>query len=443
MKKSSITGWKDVFTFTFVQTFKSKAFIISYVILLLLAAVSMPAISMINSVGKEDSNAVSAVKKVYVDNQTTLPDMDFSGVLKDNKLSNISFTAMKEDYDTVSKRVEKSENESVILTISEANGVYSLAFVKASDGPVKDKDMETLGNAIVEQFNVFKINALGINESQTAMLNATVETKVSMLDVSGAPIVKVDTTISGTEYWFIYGLLFVVMMVNIMASTQIATSIVTEKSTRVIEYLLTSVKPLALMVGKIIAMLSAVLLQMLSLVAVVFISNKVSAAISPDSSGDVISTYLPSNIFENLNIVNITLSIILILLGMIFYATLAGLAGATVSKIEEMQEGLTLFTFTNMIGAYMGIAAANILMGAGDNGFVTFAFLFPLSSPFVLPGSILIGKVSAPMIVGAIALLLVAIVLLFKFVSKVFETLILHNGNTIKIKEVIKISKTV
>jgi ABC-2 type transport system permease protein len=61
---------------------------------------------------------------------------------------------------------------------------------------------------------------------------------------------------------------------------------------------------------------------------------------------------------------------------MIFYATLAGLAGATVSRIEEIQEGLTLFILTNMVGVYIGIAASGILMGAGINGFVIFSFLF-------------------------------------------------------------------
>jgi ABC-2 type transport system permease protein len=442
MKRSSIAGWKDVFSFTFKQTMKSKAFIISYVILVLLVAVSMPVISLITASGKEDPNAPSPVKKVYVENKTSLPNMDFSGTLKEKALSGITFEMMKGDYDTVSDRIEKSEKDSVILTISERNGMYSLAFVKASKGPVKESHMTTLGNALAEQFEAFKINALGITDDQAAMLHATVDTKVSMLDVNGAPVVKKDTKISGSEYGFIYGLLFVVLMVNSIASGQIATSIVTEKSTKVIEYLLTSVKPLALMVGKVIAMLTTVIIQMVSLVVVLFVSNQVSAMIVPDNGGDVISTYLPSNIFENLNILNIIFCLILILLGLIFYATLAGLAGATVSRLEEIQEGLTLFTFTNLIGAYIGIAAANVLMGAGDNGFVTFAFLFPLSSPFVLPGAILIGKASIPMIAAAIVLQFLFAVLLFKFVAKVFETLILHSGNTIKIKEVIKIFKT-
>ncbi|MDF2514246.1 MAG: ABC-type Na+ efflux pump permease component-like protein, partial [Herbinix sp.] len=217
----------------------------------------------------------------------------------------------------------------------------------------------------------------------------------------------------------------------------------TEKSTRVVEYLLTSIKPLALMVGKILATLIAVLIQMISMVIMVFVSNLISGTLSAGNESTLMSEYLPKNIFENINVFNIILCFLLVILAFIFYATLAGLAGATVSKMEELNEGLTLFTFTNIIGAYIAIGALGTLMGSGLNTFVTFALLFPLSSPFILPGAIIIGKVSAPIIAAAIALQIVFILLLFKFVAAVYETLILHNGNTIKIKELMKISKLV
>lgn len=438
MKNSNISGWKDVFSFTFIQTMKSKAFLISYVITLLIVALGLPVVSIFTSQTTGDSDTPSPINKVYIENKTALPDINFT--LEDKTMSKITFVKMTKNYQTVSDRIQKDEKASVILTISLSNGVYALDFVKAGSGPVKEKDLEKLGEAFTTQFDAFKISALGITSEQTAMIQANVDTKVSMLNADGTAIEKKNTKISETEYWFIYGILFVVLMVNSMASGQIATSIVTEKSTRVIEYLLTSVKPLALIVGKIIATLSAVLLQMVSLIVVFFISNKVSASISGSES--MLSKYLPTKIFENLNIVNITFCLICILLGLIFYATLAGLAGATVSKLEEIQQGLTIFTFANIIGAYIGLAAINVLKGAGDSGFVTFAFLFPLSSPFLLPGSILAGKTSVPIIAASIALQIVFVILLFRFTAKVFETLILHNGSKIKLQDVIKISKT-
>ncbi len=443
MNKNNLTGWKDVLSFTFIQTVKSKAFLISYLILIILSVATIPIMTVLTSGTNGSADGKSPITKVYVENKTTLKNMDLSGVKQVDKLSNIAFTPLTEAHDTVGNRIQSSEQNSVILTINEKNNMYTLNFYKASKGPVKELNLTDLGNEVTKQFNILKLKDLGVSPDKAALIQAEVTTQVTLTDINGKPVVEENTAISFSEYWFIYGFLFIILMVNIMASTQIATSIATEKSTRVIEYLLTSVKPLALMVGKTIAMLSAVILQIGSLILVLFVSNKVSAAFLSSDGKDILSTKLPSNIFSNINIINLILCVLVILLGMLFYATLAGLAGATVSKLEELKEGLQIFTLTNVVGAYIGIAAANILMASGTNGFVTFAYLFPLSSPFLLPGAIFVGKISPLMIIGSILLLIVFIILMFRFVAKIFETLILHSGNTIKPKELIKLFKTV
>lgn len=439
MKKSNLAGWKDVFSFTLVQTLKSKAFLTSFMILITLSLISMPLINMLFSKGNEDVNAPNPIKKVYVNNNTSLQDIDYSNLLTEENMNHIIFETAREDYDALSEKIEEGEKESVILTITENESTFSLNFLKARKGSVKESHIQALGDALAKQFQVLRINTLGITEEQNSMLNAKIEANVSVTDANGEVILKEDTSISMAEYWFIYGILFFVLMANTLSGTQIASSIVTEKSTRVVEYLLITVKPLALMVGKIIAMLSAALIQMVSMVIAVFVSNHIISG----KGGGGLEQLLPKDIFQNLNIVNLIFCLILIIFGMIFYATLAGLAGATVSRMEELNEGLTLFTFTNIIGAYIGIGASGTLVGAGINPFVTFAFLFPLSSPFILPGAVLIGKATLPLVCIAIVLELIFIILLFHFVAKVYETLILHNGNKIKMKELIHLSKTV
>lgn len=441
MKKSSIAGWKDVFTFTLKQTLKSKAFIVSYVIMVALAVISMPIMNMLTSGATKTTNAVSPIKKIYINNETTLPDINITGIRKDKNFSNVAIAKMSETYDTVSNRIETQENESVILTISDQEGIYTLSFVKASKGSVGKGSLQRLGDAVAAEFKSFRINTLGITQDQLTMLNAPVSTVVSLADANGVPIVKVNTSITPTEYGFIYGILFVTLMVSMMASTQIATSIVTEKSTRVIEYLMISIKPLALIVGKVLAMLIAVLLQLGSMVVMIFASNIVITNFVSDNKTNMLAKYLPSNIFQNLNIMNILSCLVLMALGFVFYSILAGLAGATVSKLEEIQEGLMLFTLTSIVGAYMGLGAASALMASGENAYVHFTMIFPLSSPFILPGALLIGKASLGTVAIATVLQIVFIILLFLFVAKVFETLILHNGSKIKPNELIKIFK--
>ncbi len=440
MKKSNITGWKDVYSFTLIQTLKNKAFIISFVFMLVLMLVSMPLLNRF-VIGDDNTNQSSPIQKVYINNETSLSALDFSNLKKDERFAYITFEEKQEAYETILNRIETLEHQSILLTLSEENGMFSLNFEKASNGPIKDATLSQLGEAVSMEFQILKLKAMGVTEEQAALLDAKVESSIYFADVEGNPVIEKDTSITSTEYWFVYGLLFITMMVNMMASIQVATSIVTEKSTRVVEYLLISVRPLALMVGKVLAMLTAVLLQMVTMVAMVFVSNRFTSNIN--SGGNTLSQLLPKDILQNLNMINIVLCFATILLGFIFYAVLASMSGATVSKLEDINEGLTLFTMTNLVGVYIGLGAANVLMGSGINSYVIFSLLFPLSSPFLLPGAILVGKASLPLVAGAIVLQIVFTMLLFKFVAKVYETLILHTGNKIKVKDLFKLSKTV
>lgn len=438
--KSNITGWKDVYSFTLRQVLKSKAYLISYILLVLLVLVSMPIASKLLLENTEDENTPSPINKVYVNNMTSLTDIYFDDVNSIASFKHIEFESMDKDYDSLAEYITENENNSTILNISEENGAYNLHLSMIKDGPIKKGHLQKLGDSLMTDFTNTRMESLGISSEQLLLLQTSVVSKVTMTDMNGADILEGSTSISFSEYWFVYGVLFFVMMATMLTGTQVATSIVTEKSTRVVEYLLITVKPLALMIGKIFAMLTATMIQMLSMVAALFVSNMVSAAYS-STNESLLSQLLPSNLFANINIANIILCIILVILGLLFYAALAGLAGATVSRLEEINEGLTLFTITSLVGVYIGLGAANTLMGAGINAFVIFAFLFPLSSPFVLPGAILVGNASLPIIGIAIVLEVAVIILLFRFVARVYETLILHNGNTIKLKQLFQISK--
>ena len=438
--KSNITGWKDVYSFTLRQVLKSKAYLISYLLLVFIVLISMPITSTLLFNNTEDENAPSPITKVYVNNMTSLSTIDFKNVNSIDAFKHIEFEAMNKDYDTLVGQITEEENGSIIVNISEENGAYSLHLSMIKDGPVKRSHLQRLGDALLSDFTNTRMESHGISSEQITLLQTPVVSKVTMTDINGEALVDEDTSISFNEYWFVYGVLFFVMMATVLTGTQVATSIVTEKSTRVVEYLLITVKPLALMVGKVFAMLTATLIQMLSMVVALFVSNMISSINSPENVS-LLSQLLPDDLFGNINIFNMLLCIILVFLGILFYAILAGLAGATVSRLEEINEGLTLFTLISMVGVYIGLGAANTLMGAGMNAFVVFAFLFPLSSPFVLPGAILVGKASLPIIGIAIVLELLIIVLLFRFVARVYETLILHNGNTIKLKQLFHISK--
>ena len=443
MKKSSISGWKEVFSFTLHQTLKSKSFIVSFIILLVICAGAMPVLSMIFGDGKEEEASMSLIQKVYVNDTTKLSDSGYLPTMYDEYHKHIEFIPMNEDYDTLLERIDEIETTSVVLDVTLSKyGYFDLHFTKSSNGDVTKSDTQSLGALVLEDFNDYILKVTGVSQDQIDFINSETVINVTAADVNGNAVFKEDTSITMAQYWFIYGLFFVVMMVINLASTQIASSIASDKSTRVVEYLLTSVKPLALMVGKILAMLVAVVGETILIIIGAVISDKVAAYSLMDGGESILEQYIPNNIFANLNLFNVIICLVVVALGLIFCGALAGLAGATVSKIEELNEGLTMFMVVKMAGAYMGIIAAGVLTDSGMTPFVIFALLCPISSPYLQPGAILVGKVSFLMATGAILLQIIFIILLMSFVAKVYETLILHNGNTVSFKALLKLSKS-
>ena len=65
MKKDSVRGWKDVFTFTLTQTLKSKTYIVTLIIMIVSAMISMPLMNMFLKGNTTEEPEKSAVEKVY------------------------------------------------------------------------------------------------------------------------------------------------------------------------------------------------------------------------------------------------------------------------------------------------------------------------------------------------------------------------------------------
>ena len=439
MKRDSIRGWKDVFTFTLVQTLKSKSYRVSIIVMLAIILVSMPLMNifLLSDVTAGPENSV--VEKVYLYNMTMYRNLDMESELPEG-YRHIVFENATEALETVQQRICEEETNAVILSLAEDESYCYIQFLRAPEGDVSMLELQQLGQFVENAYTKAKITMLGVTDEQMEFLKTSVVASSSVVDTESAVVIE-DTSITNSEYWFVYGVLFVVLMISVVASTQVATSIVQEKSSRIVEYLLTSIRPLALIVGKVLAMLVTVMIQLIVLLIGGFISTKIGEAVSGTGS-NAITQFLTPEILLNLNLGNIILGLLTAGAGLILYATLAGLCGATASRMEEANDSLMLFTVTALVGAYIGMGAAGSLMGIGDNAFVTFALIFPLSSAFLLPGALLVGKADALVAVIAIFVLLVAVILMFLFVAKVYESLILHTGSRIKMTEVFAMLKT-
>lgn len=445
MKKNDFTGWREVFGFSFRQGVKQgsyKGFLI-FMCIVMLACV--PVITLIqNRNDKSEDESKVTVLTVY--DETGL-NIDYTQALPWERYAGVQIVSNPANtFEEHTKALEESEDSREVLLhiVYEEAGYFNLTFVKAVSADLKDDDYNRLVDDFESFFNEAKLRAVDVTGEQMAFINQSVDSCVRFALENGeiAPQKEEQESISMEEYYILLGGIMVVIMIVSFVGSSIATSIVTEKSTRVVEYLMINIRPMALIVGKILASLLMVLIQFGAMGICYLLSTGINYMLFGADAGIDIAASPVLSKFLGLNPVNLILAVVVILLGVLFYSILAGLAGASVSKLEEMAEGMKIYQMVMMIGSYFGIFLAIMQMFGKSNDILLYVgCMLPVSTPFIVPAYLLLGKIGLLEAFIGIVILAAFTALLFAFTAKVYESLIFYNGKVMKVGDIIQIAK--
>ncbi len=450
MNKNTFFGWREVCGFAYIQTLKSKAMKITLVILCALALFALPVITMIGSA--TDKEEETNIKQAYIySNESGLAEKFSSGF--DGKYENVAVQAV--DEKTKDEKIDELKKgkdiDYVVVLLTYDRNTESMNYglemraVYGEDSKITSKDADNFAEYILKNKEKLILGSIDIDAEKKDSLLKEKNYELLSVDTNGN-VENAKERLDGAEYWLTYIYLMIVMFAIIIAGSKVAELIVTEKTSKVMEYLLTSIKPLALLLGKVVGTL-LIVFTILGALLVSFIGSLViNYSLSGGEGGfwpEIFTSIWDSEVLRGVTIANILISIVMVLLGFIFYGFIAGLAGATVSKIEELAEGLKLFTFTVIIGMYLVIALMTFSnMGDGMGTFDYVVYYLPFSSVFVVPIYLLLGKLSFQMGLISMLILAVSTVVVWLFVTKVFANVLYHNGSVMKFKEIVEVYKT-
>ncbi len=195
----------------------------------------------------------------------------------------------------------------------------------------------------------------------------------------------------------------------------VATGIVEEKTSRVIEVLLSTVKPSHLLAGKIIGLGLLGLAQILVVTAVGLGAAAAAGAIELDA--DVVSAAL--------------LALAWFVVGYAFYACAYACAGALVPRQEELQSALTPLNTIVLISYFAAFAV--IQDPEGTVAKVT--TYIPFVAPITMPPRIALGAASAFEIAAALVVTLAATALLVPLAARIYQGAVLRTGSAVKLRE--------
>jgi ABC-2 type transport system permease protein len=201
----------------------------------------------------------------------------------------------------------------------------------------------------------------------------------------------------------------------------VATGVVEEKSSRVIEILLAAIRPKDLLAGKVIGLGLLGLGQLLIVSLFGVVVAAATGALSVD--GDLI--------------VAIALSLVWFVLGYAFYASAYAVAGAMVPRQEEIQSSTTPLTMLILVSLFAGFAVQENPDGALAH--VT-AFLPPVA-PVTMPSRIILGAAPAWEIAASAALMVLATLALIPVAGRIYAAVVLRTGTAVKLSEALRLAR--
>ena len=249
-----------------------------------------------------------------------------------------------------------------------------------------------------------------------------------------------------SEVSFVMGMLgaMIIFMFIIIFASRVMRGVIEEKTSRVIEVIVSSVRPFQFLLGKIIGIAAVGLLQFFIWIAfgllLFFFATSLLpaldlAGLSPDlrqGTGaavlDVFAKLDPSFIFSF-----IALFIFYFLGGYFLYGSIFAAVGSACDSETDSQQFVLPFTFLLMIAFYIGIAAAK----NPETSLAFWSSIIPLTSPIVMIARLPFG-VSAWEVALSMALLVVAFLFFAWLSGKIYRVGILMHGKKTTWRELYK-----
>lgn len=450
MKKSKLTGWKNVFSFTLTQEAKSKSFRSSTMLMALILLISMIGVNVFSAMkmdskkSSENENVVESQENeetsklefyhtIYYRNETVVP-IDVAQIESyiNESYSNITFVPTDKSHDELVSEV-KEQDETAYVAITQTEDGVEVGVYVANDRRFDKGTVETFATEVLNAVYAWKEATLGLSEAQSEFLNANVECVVVGDAQKSTAEIMVAT-------YAPMALCLLLYMCIIMYGTMVGNSIANEKSSKVMELLLTSIRPLAIIVGKVLGMMTLALTQLMGNILIAVLGNKIGTIIgqqiNPEYKNIVAEKLSEFNLLGIFSPGRLILALLVFILGFTFYCTLAGLMGATVNRGEDLASAMSVYSTAAMIGFFLAYMPNVITDGAKT--IKTFTAIFPLSSPFILPAQLLVGEMSMTTIIIGLVVLLIVVVAFVAVVAKIYEVVILFNGNKVTLKDMRK-----
>lgn len=413
----------------------------SFIILTILAPVLLVAFGSVIGLmfkANESHNAIEVVDKSGL----------FTNQLKSSDQLKYIFVSAADEKSKINN-LKGNESLDGILILPEVKSQNFDDFQKNTRLVINNKigfdTKQRIVSDITDVIKKEKIKQLGIAEAQLNNLDKSFSLKTINVSENN----KEDSDLAfGVKSGLSILLMYVTFMFIIIYGVRVMRSVLEEKNNRVVEIIISSVKPFELMMGKILGVTLVALTQF-----IVWITMSVIGALVLNTGFTSIQKNIPGGneeLASKLDVAQIATQvshsllelnfpliifvfIVFFLLGYIFYSSIYAAIGSAVDNETETQQ----FTLFAILPLMLGMYGSFSLMNNPDGPLGFWLSIIPFTSPVAMIARIPFG-VPAWQIALSIALLLGTTIFMIFIAGKIYRVGILMYGNKATLKEIWK-----
>ena len=367
--------------------------------------------------------------------QMQISVIDKSGLFKDRLKSdqNIRYVFSSEETEkSLIKALETTEEMNAVMIIpkKEIHELENSIEILTNKNLSNEARRNIAGN-ISEIIKAEKINALGISTAQIEDLNKGVNLHVvNILEKEK----KQDSFLVGVKSGLSIFLMYCVFTFIMMYGIRVMRSVLEEKNNRVVEILISSVKPFELMMGKILGVTGVALVQFGVWVVMIFASVMTLGSSNVGMAGGAAEVQMVLSALSQINYgLILFVFVIYFLLGYLFYSAMYAAIGSAVDNETETQQ-FTLFAILPMM---LGFYGSITIMNNPDGPMSFWLSMIPFTSPIAMLARIPFDVPVWELVLSIVILLVSTLGMVF-IASKIYRVGILMYGNKVTLKELWK-----
>lgn len=437
----------NIFSFTFIQHVKQKGYrngtIIIAFLCVLLPAVILPAMEYF----KEDESYESRIAKVYViekdDRTKGRTDYEVLNTVDPNRFSDIAYEMSKSVEEAAEKA--KEDETSVLLVIDWKESGYQLDVLLPEETELNKKDTDAYEAFLLNNFRYILMQKSDLGGTQIAELTMPIETVVRD---SGVPAEESD------EYAAAKGILarvlpylnIMVLYFMILAYGQgTANAVITEKTSKLMDLFLVSVKPGEMLLGKVFATAASGILQIFAWIGSLFggfaLGIHFTKMVNPGTDMVLIQLVDSFGEFSGMFTASgVVLALLMLASGLLLYCSLAAIGGALAEKPEDLSSTNMLFVMVLIVSFFTTLFAGGTSADVPWDA-ITWQVWMPFTAILAAPTKILLGAMSIPEAVGSLGIVVASATLITMFAGKIYKSMSLYKGNPPSPKKIIEMMR--